>query len=309
MQRNYRWLYFATTAILVLSFFTYGYKLLAAEEQKSKAIEIFAQDGPEGLVLRSLSDSLAGGGFLGVELADISSSDLEPYGLSKEEGVLIRKVEKGSPAADAGLLAEDIVVSFSGTPVLSAAQFRRLVNETPAGRTISITVLRQKKKVDLQVKVGKRADTLKSDLLRKLPEVQDLPQWEHRSSPEEFYLKRLPGKSFTWTTQKPRLGIGTLPLTDQLAAKFGVKDGGVLVTEVAKDSVAAKAGLSAGDIILAIDGTPVADTDDIVKALNRNEGKAFDIKILRDQKPQTLKAQLPEPEPKAKKKSGSSVEL
>ena len=47
---------------------------------------------------------------------------------------------------------------------------------------------------------------------------------------------------------RQRLGVQLLPLSDQLATYFGVKDG-VLVASVEADSPAARAGLKAGDVI------------------------------------------------------------
>jgi membrane-associated protease RseP (regulator of RpoE activity) len=89
-----------------------------------------------------------------------------------------------------------------------------------------------------------------------------------------------------------RLGIVTEDLDTQLAEYFGVKEG-VLVKSVTDDSVAAKAGLKAGDVITSINGRKVYDTSDITRALDRTESDGqLTIEVTRDKKPQTLKGKL-----------------
>ena len=52
------------------------------------------------------------------------------------------------------------------------------------------------------------------------------------------------------------MGVSVVPLSDQLAAYFGVKEG-VLVSEVASGTPAATAGIQAGDVITAVNGRNV----------------------------------------------------
>src|SRR2546428_13480915 len=57
------------------------------------------------------------------------------------EGVVIEEVQPDSPAEKAGLKRSDVIVEFDGERVRSARQFRRLVDETPPGRTVKATVI------------------------------------------------------------------------------------------------------------------------------------------------------------------------
>ena len=73
---------------------------------------------------------------------------------------------------------------------------------------------------------------------------------------------------------------------------FSVKEG-VLVKSVAADSVGAKAGLKAGDVITGVNGRKVYDSSDVTRALERSEdGAEVTIEITRDKKTQTLKGRL-----------------
>src|SRR5688572_797136 len=52
-------------------------------------------------------------------------------------GVRVERVVDGTPAQKSGLAKGDVLVSFAGEPVRSAAQLTRLVRETPPGRTVA----------------------------------------------------------------------------------------------------------------------------------------------------------------------------
>jgi S1-C subfamily serine protease len=78
-------------------------------------------------------------------------------------------------------------------------------------------------------------------------------------------------------------------LSDQLAGYFGVKDG-VIVTSVADDSAAAKAGIKAGDVVTSFDGSDVTQPSDLRRRIQRlDDGDEFTIGVVRDKKSLTLK--------------------
>src|SRR5262249_37554518 len=80
------------------------------------------------------------GGELGVHIADARSG-----------GVEITEVQPDGAAEKAGLKRGDVIVEFDGEKVRSGRQFARLVQETPAGRTVKATILRNGQKQDVQV--------------------------------------------------------------------------------------------------------------------------------------------------------------
>ena len=86
---------------------------------------------------------LSGGGpHLGVSLSDVGSEEQSRLKLGDARGALVTKVHADTPAAKAGLKADDLIVRFDGEAVRSAAHLSRLVRETPAGRTVAIEVNR-----------------------------------------------------------------------------------------------------------------------------------------------------------------------
>jgi C-terminal processing protease CtpA/Prc len=116
-----------------------------------------------------------------------------------------------------------------------------------------------------------------------------------RALPREFNFSFDPQDFFNegFGSQR-RLGISVVPLSDQLAAYFGVKEG-VLVSEVTSGTPAATAGIQAGDVITAVNGRAVMSSADVVReAREAGPGSTLDIGLTRNRKEMTLKATLPQ---------------
>jgi serine protease Do len=90
------------------------------------------------------------------------------------------------------------------------------------------------------------------------------------------------------------LGVSLQPLTPELAASFGVKDRkGALVSEVTPDSPAARGGVKAGDVVLAMNGTPVESPGDLARAVGlARPGTESTLRVSRRGAEQTLKVTL-----------------
>jgi S1-C subfamily serine protease len=216
-------------------------------------------------------------------------------------GVRVDTVEEGSAAAKGGVKAGDIVVEFDGERVRSARQLTRLVQETPAGRAVKMTVRRGADRQTLDVTPdaresfewnGRLGPELERDIEREIERgvergMRDLPE---RFEP--FFNFRFDG-GIPAIGARGRLGVQVERLSDQLAAYFGVKDGGVLVAGVTADSPAAKAGVKAGDVITKVNGEAVKDPGDLVQALgDATDDGAVALDIVRDKKATSLKATI-----------------
>src|SRR5690242_14672863 len=70
---------------------------------------------------------------------------------SKEAGVFVEEVRPDSPAEKAGVKRADIFVTFDGERVRSVRQFTRLVQETPPGRSVKATVVRDGQQRNLEI--------------------------------------------------------------------------------------------------------------------------------------------------------------
>jgi serine protease Do len=254
------------------------------------------------------------GAQIGVSVDDLNEQDLKAAS-GAQSGVIIRDVDQNGPASKAGLREGDIVVDVDGERVRSAMQFSRLIRETPDGRTVRLGIVREGKRQSLDVVpqsrdfgFGPDGDRLAQQWERGLrelePRLRELEPRFRELEPRlreleprlrEFHFDRPRNFDFDWlprvTSPRGRLGVQLNELTPQLAEYFGVKDGGVLVSSVTKDSPAEKAGIRAGDVITAIDGDRVRSADDVVDELRDKEGE-ISVGVLRDKKESTLKATI-----------------
>jgi len=93
-------------------------------------------------------------GWLGVALQPLSKELVQSLGLPRNEGALVASTIPGSPAAKAGLVQGDVILSYEKTPVEDFHQFQRLVAETPVGKPVTLEVWRKKQKVTVTATVG-----------------------------------------------------------------------------------------------------------------------------------------------------------
>lgn len=92
-------------------------------------------------------------GYLGVYPLEIDEKIKREYGVS--DGVFIEEVVQGSPADEAGMENEDIVLVYNKQKVASVGQFRKLILDTRPGEEVEIRVFREGKERTLIVKIGK----------------------------------------------------------------------------------------------------------------------------------------------------------
>ncbi|HEX7086913.1 MAG TPA: Do family serine endopeptidase [Vicinamibacterales bacterium] len=92
------------------------------------------------------------------------------------------------------------------------------------------------------------------------------------------------------------IGVQIRPVPREALEEFGLTERkGALVVAVSRGGPAAKAGVEPGDVILEINGKPVASNDELVKlVMNLKPGTTVPMKVLRDRKPQTLNITIDE---------------
>jgi serine protease Do len=238
------------------------------------------------------------GSWIGVSVRDVEESDQKQSKVPGAGGVIVEEVSTDSPAAKAGLKEGDVVVEFDGERVRGTRQFARLVQETPAGRQVQAAVVRDGQRSTVTIE-PREADGFRyfGDLERlgdlrgvwSIPTPKVAPPVPPSPPAPPSFFDDLVGRG------NSRLGITVGDLSPQLAEYFGTKDG-VLVTSVYKDSVAAKAGLKAGDVITTFNGAEVTSPSDLRRRMSRLEdAEEFSVGIVRDRKPMTMKGKVEEP--------------
>lgn len=253
------------------------------------------QSRQPGTVLRLEPSTEVSGAFLGIQMEDVTAENMGNYKLGTERGVIVRRVEKGSPAEGARLQENDVILEYCGIPVLSAMQFSSLVNETPAGRTVDLVVSRDGKKMNVAAKLGKRENDVQSwnpgDSSRWFNQGPGGQMFQFRTpNPPRGGMRILPQPG---PEVKPKLGVTLQPLTDQMADFLGVSGkSGALVASVEPGSPAASK-LKAGDVIISADGKRVENPDDVSRLVEQKNGGKLDLMIVRDRKEISITVELP----------------
>jgi serine protease Do len=93
-------------------------------------------------------------GWLGVRIQQVTPDLAGKFGLAEAKGALVSEVIEGGPAAKAGILRGDVIVSFDGKEVKAMADLPYIVGTTPVGKRAKVEILRQGKSKTLDVKVG-----------------------------------------------------------------------------------------------------------------------------------------------------------
>lgn len=195
-------------------------------------------------------------GWLGVKIQEVSDEIAESVGLAKEAGALVLEVSPGSPAAKAGLQAGDVITAFNGKEVNQMRHLPRLVAEAKAGSTATLTYWR------------KNASHTATVTIAELEEEGD------KAEKPRGQKKLKEGKP-----EPAVLGMALSGMTPELRRELqlGEKVGGVVVTDVAAGSEAAKRGLQPGDVLLDVGGEKVSAPAEFKSALAkaRKAGRKF----------------------------------
>jgi serine protease Do len=219
-------------------------------------------------------------GFLGVYLEGLDDSMREALDY-EEPGVLVQDIVKGGAADNAGIKSGDIIVKFGNKTIFDVERLRKLIGLHDPGEKVEVVVFRDGKNKSFTVELEEKE------------KHSDMHYFSINDKDIQLYTDKI--KKFKWTTEKKvYLGVNIEDLEEQLGEYFGVKDGnGSLVTKIHEDSPAEKAGLKAGDVIVAIADEPVTDNSDIGYILEDfKDGDEVVVKVIRDKKEKTLKVTL-----------------
>lgn len=259
-------------------------------------------------ILTSFDDD--GGSWLGVETREVTAENVKEFKLPGERGVVIGKVLDDSPAAKAGLKDYDVITEINGQRVEGAAQFRRMIREIPAGRSVQLTVWRNGRAQTITTTLGKMQEGRRIKISKAAPQVFNFRMPE---MPEVAPIPEIP--SFEWEgggllVGRPRLGIDAEDIGGQLGSYFGVPDGeGVLVREVNSGSPADKAGVKAGDVITSLNGEKIHGLGELRSKLTGNDGKTVKLGVLRNKSALTLNVEIPAAKQKTVRKMETRTKI
>ncbi len=176
-------------------------------------------------------------GWLGVLLQDMSADLAKALNVEGKKGALVAEVSKDSPADRGGLERGDVILKLNGKLIKNADHLKNEVGLTSPDTKIDLEVIRKGVKKKLSVKLGSRP-------------VQGYAAAGHTDSGDA-------------------LGLAVKNFTPELAKQFGYSRSasGVLITNVFPNTVAAKAGLRPGLLILEINQQSISNVSDFEQAV------------------------------------------
>ena len=192
-------------------------------------------------------------GWLGVTIQDVDKNLAESFGLDRPRGALVVQLAPGGPADDAGLREGDVIITFDGRDIPTSSHLPHVVGLIAPGSKVPVVVMRDQKRKTIKVEVG----GLDAD---------------------DSYTLNTDSAS---DGQGGRLGLIVEPAPAEALERFGLS-GGVLVREVRPESVAAEAGVLAGDIITLIGSSPVKSVEAFEKAVDSlGSGSSVPLRLMR----------------------------
>jgi serine protease Do len=188
---------------------------------------------------------------LGVAVQEVNQAFADSFKLDKPEGALVSNVEKGSPADQAGLRSGDVIRKVDGEPVVASGDLPALIGQKKPGSEVKLEVWRQGAREELTARLGDAAD--KSEAVAKNDE----------------------------DAGQGKLGLALRPLQpgEKREAAAAADGGGLLIENVS--GPAARAGVQSGDVLLAVNGTPAKNVEQVREAVAK-VGKSVALLIQRD---------------------------
>jgi serine protease Do len=187
-------------------------------------------------------------GYVGLLIGDVNADLADSFAYRGSGGALVQEVTNDGPGERAGLQPGDIIVQRDGRPVASAGAFRNGIADTAPGKSVKLLIWRDGKQLEVPVTLGE------------LPVAEQVAAKRGSSSPVA------PKEPARW-------GLGLGDITPELAQRLQLgATHGALVQQVQNGSPAERAGLSPGDVIVAIGEQPVKKASEARDILLKSEG-------------------------------------
>ena len=192
-------------------------------------------------------------GWLGAAIQDVTEDLASSFDYKESDGVLVGDVMPDSPAAEAGLQGGDIIHKFNGKKMDSATELRHSVASTSPGQTTSMRVFRDGDWLNLDVTVGTLDDS-------KL------------------------AYGGTSSTGLSDFGISIRALTPEIANRLNLDadSSGLVVTDVHGSSIAARAGIRPGDLLVTANGVTLESTRQLREIMEQASERGVRLLIERE---------------------------
>ncbi|MBI5510064.1 MAG: PDZ domain-containing protein [Deltaproteobacteria bacterium] len=242
-----------------------------AEAAEAEAAKLRDKAGAHRQEIDRLTGENEGGRRIGAKVQPVSAQLAGALGLPNANGAFVSEVAADGEAARAGLKANDIVLAVEGQEVVDPKSFVELVAATDRSKAAKLEVLRASKKVALKLEAAATAGRIDKEkqALAKVDrelEAKEKAALAFRTDAEAKARAVAKAKSDfirAAGAEKRRLGVRVEALSEQLVLALGLPEkGGAYVAEVKPDTDAAKAGLEKNDVVVRVNGVPVASPEE-----------------------------------------------
>lgn len=191
-------------------------------------------------------------GYIGINFQPVDESLARALDLPEARGVIVSEALSDSPAEEAGIQTEDVIIAFNGRAIESSSDFRRKVAEKMPGTEITLTIIRDGEEMELEVTLG------------------EYPH-EDLAVADQEEVREIIGFSVTELTRD---------IAEQLRLPGNID--GVVVEDVDRNSPAAENGLQQGDVILALNRVRITSVSDFHEVIGEMEpGESMLLQVLR----------------------------
>jgi Do/DeqQ family serine protease len=193
--------------------------------------------------------------WLGAKLQSVTKDIADSLGLERPVGALVAAVAPSSPAAEAGLKRGDLITEIDGKPIDDAGSVDFRLGVKPLGGIASLTVLRSGKSLVAPLKLAAAPETPPRDAIR---------------------IK----------SRSPFQGAQVMNLSPAVMEELSLQSDfenipeGVVIADVAPNSLAANFGVRKGDIVAEVNGAPIRTTHDL-ELVTAQRVRVWDLTISR----------------------------
>jgi Do/DeqQ family serine protease len=167
-----------------------------------------------------------------------------------DKGVVVRTIEADAPAYKSELRPFDVITQVDGTPVSTDSQLQHEILKKRVGQNVELTVWRKGQTIKIPIVTG--------ELPNEIARASNQPVRPGQSQPEDL------GK----------FGLQVQDLTKEVAERLHLDvQQGVIITDVAENSLAAQQDIQREDVITEVDGKPVTNVQTFREALNKADPK------------------------------------
>jgi len=177
-------------------------------------------------------------GKLGVVIQAVTQGLADSFGLPQPQGALVSSVEKGGPAERAGIESGDVILKLNGQPLKDSSELPVQIAAVAPGTSVNLEIWRNHATREVAVKLG----------------AMEEQRTAANAGPHQ---------------EGGKLGLAVRPLTADEQRGANMKGG--LVVERATGP-AAEAGIQPGDVVLAANGSPLNNAEELRSAVEKSKG-------------------------------------